>query len=192
MVAATNNPHKIQEIGSILGPSFLLRSLAEIGCHEELPETQSTIEGNALQKAQYVFDHYHVPCFADDTGLEVDALRGEPGVYSAMYAGPQRSAEDNMNLLLQKLLGQTNRAAQFRTVIALVEPQGVQLFEGIVRGEILTEKRGSQGFGYDPIFVPENCSKSFAEMSMTEKNTMSHRARAVKKLVDYLQQTYGR
>ena len=182
----------MQEIGSILGPSFLLRSLKEIGCREELPETQSTIEGNALQKAQYVFDHYHVPCFADDTGLEVDALRGEPGVYSAMYAGPQRSAEGNMNLLLQKLLGHTNRAAQFRTVIALVESQGIQLFEGIVRGEILTEKRGSQGFGYDPIFVPENCSKSFAEMSMAEKNTMSHRARAVKKLVDYLRQTYGR
>lgn len=192
LVFATNNPHKIKEMGAILGPSFLLTGLADIGCAEELPETQSTLEGNALQKAQYVFDHYQVACFADDSGLEVEALNGEPGVDSAHYAGKQRNAEDNMNLLLQKLSGIPNRKAQFRTIIALVEPTGVMLFEGSVQGEILMEKRGTGGFGYDPIFQPEGYTRSFAEMSMEEKNEVSHRARAVKKLVDYLQQTYSR
>ncbi len=179
-------------MGAILGSSFLLTGLADVGCTEELPETQSTLEGNALQKAQYVFDHYGAACFADDTGLEVEALHGEPGVYSARYAGEQRNAEDNMNLLLQKLTGITNRTAQFRTVIALVEPKGTKLFDGLVRGEIVFERRGGKGFGYDPIFQPEGFKQTFAEMTMEEKNKISHRALAVRKLVDYLKETYSR
>jgi len=189
---ATNNLNKLREMSSILGSSFLLISLADIGCTEELPETQTTLEGNALQKAQFVFDHYGVSCFADDTGLEVEALHGEPGVYSARYAGEQRNADDNMDLLLQKLLGRTNRRAQFRTVIALVEPKATKLFEGIVRGEIVFEKKGEKGFGYDPIFQPEGFTQTFAEMTMEEKNKVSHRALAVRKLVDYLKETYSR
>lgn len=192
LVAATNNQHKIKEMVAILGPSFLLTGLADIGCTEELPETQSTLEGNALQKAQYVFDHYNVSCFADDSGLEVEALNGEPGVDSAHYAGVQRNAEDNMNLLLKKLNGIPNRKAQFRTIIALVEPTGFKLFEGRIQGEILLEKRGAGGFGYDPIFQPEGYTLSFGEMSSEEKNKISHRARAVRKLIEYLQQSYSR
>lgn len=188
---ATNNKHKIEEMNSLLGSSFLLRQLEEIGCVEELPETQNTLQGNAWQKAQYVFDQYQVPCFADDTGLEVEALHGEPGVFSARYAGEQRNADDNIDLLLHRLRGITNRRAQFRTVISLVEPTGVKFFEGIVTGEILTERRGSYGFGYDPIFLPTNHAKSFGEMSMEEKNKISHRAMAIARLTDYLRQTYG-
>lgn len=186
LVAATNNKYKVEEMNALLGSSFLLKRLEEIGCHEELPETQATLEGNALQKAQYVFDHFHVSCFADDTGLEVEVLNGEPGVYSARYAGEQRNADDNINLLLKKLEGAENRKAQFRTVIVLVEESGSHFFEGIVKGEIATERRGGKGFGYDPVFLPIGYSKTFAEMTLEEKNKISHRAMAMNKLVDYL------
>jgi XTP/dITP diphosphohydrolase len=190
-VVASNNQHKIEEMNSLLGSSFLLKSLADISCSEELPETQDTLEGNSLQKAKYVFDHYGVSCFADDTGLEVEALNGEPGVDSAHYAGAQRSAADNINLLLQKLNDQHNRKARFRTIITLVEPSGIKAFEGEVRGEIIAEQRGEMGFGYDPVFLPEGYSKTFAEMTLEEKNKISHRAMAITKLVEYLKNTYG-
>jgi XTP/dITP diphosphohydrolase len=183
---ATNNAHKIEEIKAILGSKFRLLSLVEIGCHEELPEERDTLEGNSLQKAEYVFNNYKVACFADDTGLEVEALAGAPGVYSARYAGEQRSAEDNMDLLLKNLEGKSDRKAQFRTVITLIQPGGLHLFEGKVEGTILKERRGTGGFGYDPIFLPSGFSKTLAEMSMEEKNQISHRARATKKLVEFL------
>ena len=186
LVLASNNQHKIEEMNLAAGSSFLFKGLAEIGCFEELPETKSTLEDNALQKAQYVFDHYHHSCFADDTGLEVEALNGEPGVYSARYAGPLRNSVDNIRLLLKRMNGLTNRNAQFRTVIALVKPSGVTLFEGIVKGEIVTQQRGERGFGYDSVFQPFGYSKTFAEMTMDEKNKISHRAIAVKKLLEYL------
>jgi XTP/dITP diphosphohydrolase len=185
---ATNNLHKIKEMNSLLGSSFLLVSLQEIGCHEELPETQQTIAGNAIQKAQYVFDHFGIPCFADDTGLEVEALDGAPGVDSAFYAGPQKNSDDNVNLLLSNLRDATDRRAQFRTVIALIDSQGIHTFEGIAKGTILRERRGGQGFGYDPVFVPEGFSQTFAEMSLEEKNKLSHRGKAVAKLVSFLQE----
>lgn len=191
LVAATNNEHKIQEMNSLLGSSFLLKGLVEIGCAEELPETQPTLEGNALQKAQYVFNRYRVSCFADDTGLEVEALNHAPGVYSARYAGEQRNADDNIELLLKNLKGLTNRNAQFRTVIALVNPDGYWLFEGIVKGEIIMERRGAAGFGYDPVFKPLGYDKTFAEMTLAEKNQISHRAIAINKLVDYLSKQAG-
>jgi XTP/dITP diphosphohydrolase len=192
LVIASNNKHKIEEMNAILGSSFLLRGLHEIGCFEDLPETQSTIEGNSLQKAKYVCDHYHISCIADDTGLEVEALNGEPGVDSAHYAGPQRNADDNIRLLLENLKGKPNRKARFKTVISLVEPEGFQTFEGIVEGEILDHKRGDDGFGYDPVFLPSGCSRTFAEMSLDEKNLISHRGRAIRKLVEYLQSSIGR
>jgi len=180
---ATNNKHKLEEINALLGNEFKVVGLAEIGCHEELAEDQATLEGNSLQKAEYVFKNYGVSCFADDTGLEVEALNGEPGVYSARYAGSQRSAEDNMNLLLANLQNKENHNAQFRTVVTLITSQGQNQFEGVLRGAISKEKKGTGGFGYDPIFLPEGNSKTLAEMTMTEKNSMSHRARAVEKLV---------
>lgn len=190
-VVASNNQHKIEEMNSLLGSSFLLKSLADISCFEELPETQGTLEGNSLQKAKYVFDHYGVSCFADDTGLEVEALNGEPGVDSAHYAGAQRSADDNIELLLQKLNDQHNRKARFRTIITLVESTGIKAFEGEVKGEIIAERRGQKGFGYDPVFLPEGYSQTFAEMTLEEKNKISHRATAITKLVEYLKNTYG-
>jgi XTP/dITP diphosphohydrolase len=190
-VVASNNQHKIEEMNSLLGSSFLLKSLADISCSEELPETQGTLEGNSLQKAKYVFDHYGVSCFADDTGLEVEALNGEPGVDSAHYAGEQRSADDNIELLLQKLDDKHNRKARFRTIITLVAPSGIKAFEGEARGEIIAERRGQKGFGYDPVFLPEGYSKTFAEMTLAEKNKISHRAMAITKLVEYLKNTYG-
>ena len=171
---------------AILGGSIPLLTLREIGCEEELSETQETIAGNACQKAKYVWDEYNVPCFADDTGLEVAALGGAPGVYSARYAGPQRSSDDNIDLLLKNLDGQTHREAQFRTVISLVMPQGEWMFEGIVEGIILQERRGSEGFGYDPVFLPKGTWKTLAQMTMEEKNSISHRAIAVKKLAEFL------
>ena len=184
---ASNNKHKLEEIKNVLGRNINIVSLADIKCYEELPETRNTLEGNSLQKAEYVFQHYNTPCFADDTGLEVDALNGAPGVYSARYAGEQRSSEDNIALLLQNLKNDTNRKAQFRTVITLLGVEEKPLyFEGIIRGEIITEKRGTSGFGYDPIFIPEGQTKTFAEMSMDEKNQLSHRAIAVRKLGAYL------
>jgi XTP/dITP diphosphohydrolase len=183
---ATNNPHKLQEIQAILGDSFELLSLKDINCTEELPETGSTIEANSLEKAQYVYDHYEVDCFADDSGLEVDALNGEPGVDSAHYAGPQRSHADNINLLLQNLGNQTNRNARFKTVITLVQNGEVHQFEGIIDGKILTSKKGTEGFGYDPVFMPEGFDRTFAEMSLDEKGQISHRARAFQKLITFL------
>jgi XTP/dITP diphosphohydrolase len=188
---ATNNEHKIVEIRTQLGSFFLLKSLQDIGCFEELPETQTTIEGNSLQKAKHVFDRYHVSCFADDTGLEVEVLNGEPGVYSARYAGEQKSSEDNIQLLLRNLEESHNRKARFRTVITLAEVDGISTFEGIVNGVILLKKRGTSGFGYDPIFQPDGYNKTFAEMSLIEKSTMSHRALAVNKLINFLNRKYS-
>jgi len=183
---ATNNLHKLEEIRAILGGPFQIQSLHDIGCFEELAEDQDTLEGNSLQKAQYIFDHYHVGCFADDTGLEVEALNGAPGVYSARYAGPQRNSADNIDLLLKNLSGQSNRKARFRTVITLVQPKGTKQFEGIVNGTILHHLKGSGGFGYDPVFLPDGFEKTLAQMTMEEKNKISHRARAVEKLVTFL------
>ena len=186
---ASNNAHKLDEIRPLLPADVQLLSLADIGCHEELPETQPTLAGNALQKAQYVFDKYGVGCFADDTGLEVAALGGAPGVYSARYAGPQRRAEDNVAKLLRELTGAADRTAQFQTVVALVGlGSAEQLFTGVVQGHIAPEPRGGGGFGYDPVFVPEEGDgRSFAELSLAEKNGISHRARAVAGLVRFLQ-----
>ena len=198
IVFATNNQHKLQEIRDILGSGYEVVSLKEIGCDVDIPETGNTLEENALQKAQYVYDHYHVSCFADDTGLEVEALDGAPGVHSARYAeGTDHDSEANMAKLLRELDGKENRQARFRTVICYIEKQDVcpcgctrikkiHQFEGIVNGHIATEKHGTEGFGYDPIFVPEGYDKSFAELGEEIKNGISHRARAVAKLVEYL------
>jgi XTP/dITP diphosphohydrolase len=188
---ATNNLYKTEEIRALLGPFFVLKNLRDIGCAEELPETQSTIEGNALQKARYVFDHYRVPCFADDTGLEVEALNGEPGVLSARFAGEQRSDHDNIELLLSRLTKKDNRKARFKTVIAWIDEGEVKSFEGIVNGTIVEVRKGTQGFGYDPIFKPDGSDKTFAEMELEEKNLISHRALAVKKLVNFLRDKYA-
>lgn len=183
---ATNNSHKVQEINQLLGDRFRVLSLADIGCAEELPENQDTLAGNSQEKATYVYQRYRVNCFADDTGLEVDALAGQPGVYSARYAGPQRDSEDNMRLLLSELANKSDRSAQFRTVITLWLDAQMHRFEGIARGAIATERSGSQGFGYDPIFVPDGYDRSFAEMTAAEKNEISHRGQAVRKLVQFL------
>lgn len=183
---ATNNEHKLKEIRALLGNEFSLVGLAEVGCNEELAEDQTTLEGNSLQKAEYVFRKSGTSCFADDTGLEVEVLNNEPGVFSARYAGEQRSAEDNMNLLLKNLSGKDNRNARFRTVITLITPEGIRQFEGEVHGKIIDEKRGTEGFGYDPIFLPDGFSKTLAEMTLEEKSAISHRARAFKKLIAYL------
>ena len=193
IVFATNNQHKLDEIRQILVNDFQILSLADIGCHEEIPEDHDTLQENALQKAQYIVDHYHVSCFADDTGLEVDALGGEPGVHSARYAeGTDHDSEANMRKLLLKLGNNNNRRARFRTVIALLlEENGKwreEIFDGIVEGHIAREKKGSEGFGYDPIFVPDGYDLSFAELGMDVKNKISHRARAVRKLADFLLQ----
>ncbi|WP_375415865.1 RdgB/HAM1 family non-canonical purine NTP pyrophosphatase [uncultured Hymenobacter sp.] len=185
---ASNNAHKLDEIRPLLPAGLVLLSLADINCHEELPETQDTLKGNALQKAAYVWQHYGVPCFADDTGLEVAALHGAPGVYSARYAGPQRRADDNVARLLKELRGAADRTARFRTVVALVGLTATeQLFEGVVPGRIAEAPKGVGGFGYDPIFVPdEGDGRTFAEMTLAEKNQISHRARAVAGLVRHL------
>ncbi len=183
---ATNNQHKLDEVRQLLGASFQLLGLAEIGCHEELCEDHDTLEANSLQKARYVFDKYGISCFADDTGLEVEALHGAPGVYSARYAGSQRNSEDNINLLLKSLEGETNRKARFRTVVTLVQAGHMHQFEGIANGEILKTRRGSGGFGYDPVFLPQGTSKSMAELTADEKNAISHRGAAMRKLVAFL------
>ena len=183
---ASNNAHKLAEIREILGEQFDVKSLQDIGCNEELPEEQTTLEGNSQQKAEYVWQNYGVNCFADDTGLEVLALNMEPGVYSARYAGLQRSSQDNIELLLKNLEGKENRAAQFRTSITLILDNELFQFDGIVQGKIAEEVRGNQGFGYDPIFIPEGFDKTFAEMSSAEKNRISHRGRAVQQLAEYL------
>ncbi|HCC88187.1 MAG TPA: non-canonical purine NTP pyrophosphatase, partial [Prevotella sp.] len=190
----TNNQHKLQEIREILGDQFEILSLSDIGCHEDIPETGNTLEANAHQKAEYVFDHYHIDCFADDTGLEVDALGGAPGVHSARYAdGTDHDSEANMNKLLTKLGDNENRKARFRTVISLIQMEGGNpvcsreyRFEGTVEGRIAHEKHGTEGFGYDPIFIPDGYDKSFAELGEEVKNKISHRAKAVKKLAEWL------
>lgn len=191
IVFATNNKHKLSEIRDILGNEIEVLSLDEIDCHADIPETSDTLEGNALQKAHYVYDNYHISCFADDTGLEVDALGGEPGIYSARYAGNNHDSEANMTKLLAKLGDNKNRKARFRTVIALIlDGKNVEekIFEGIVEGSIIKERRGGEGFGYDPIFQPEGYNHTFAELGSDIKNKISHRARATAKLVDELKQ----
>lgn len=186
LVFSTNNKHKLQELQEILGSDFTLLSLNDIGCTEEIPEEQPTLEGNASQKAFYVYNNYGFDCFSDDTGLEIEALNGEPGVFSARYAGEAKSAEANMEKVLTKLSKINNRKARFRTVISLVINGEEKQFEGVVEGEILKEKRGGSGFGYDPIFRPLGFEKSFAEMELSDKNKISHRGRAVEKLVQFL------
>ncbi len=183
---ATNNQHKLQEVKSILDKKYSILSLADIGCLEELAEDQNTIAGNSFQKADYVFQKYRVACFADDSGLEIASLDGRPGVDSAHYAGPQRSFDDNMNLVLANLENVKNREAQFRTVITLITPKANKQFEGILKGVIQNEKKGTGGFGYDPIFLPNGYSKTLAAMSMEEKNKISHRAIAMRKLIEFL------
>lgn len=186
LVFATNNQHKLQELSQLLGDSIELLSLNDINCGDDIPENQETLEENAAEKSFYIFNKYGLNCFADDTGLEIDALNGEPGVYSARYAGEERNPENNIKLVLEKLAEIKNRKARFRTVISLVIDGHETQFEGIVNGQILEEKRGRTGFGYDPIFQPDESHLSFAEMPMEEKNKISHRGRAVQKLVEYL------
>jgi XTP/dITP diphosphohydrolase len=208
IVFATNNEHKLSEIRSILGDSIEVLSLKDIGCDVDIPETGTTLEENAMQKAQYVYDNYHIDCFADDTGLEVDALHGAPGVYSARYASmasqtsststpASHDSEANMARLLRELGNNNNRHARFRTVIALIQKKNVcpcgctaikeiHQFEGIVEGQIIRERRGGEGFGYDPIFQPDGYDKTFAELGMDIKNHISHRARATQKLAEFL------
>ena len=202
IVFATNNAHKLSEIRQILGERIEVLSLNDIGCHADIPETADTLKGNALQKAEYVASHYHIDCFADDTGLEVDALGGAPGVHSARYAGGEgHDSEANMRKLLAELGENNNRKARFRTVIALIELENdestefplhfnnTKFFEGIVEGQITRERHGDKGFGYDPIFQPDGYEQTFAELGMEIKNRISHRARAVEKLVGYLSES---
>lgn len=186
LVFATNNQHKLEELQALLGSKIRLLSLNDIGCSDEIPEEQPTLEGNASQKAFYVFNKFGFNCFADDTGLEIEALNGEPGVYSARYAGEEKNPQANMNKVLRLMEKINNRKARFRTVISLVVDGKEVQFEGVADGEILTEKQGDKGFGYDPLFKPAGFQKTFAEMNMTEKNSISHRGRAVEKLVNYL------
>lgn len=187
LVFASNNANKIKEIQQLVPPQIQILSLKDIGCDVDIPETADTIEGNAILKADYVTKHYGYACFADDSGLEIDALNGAPGVYSARYAGSQRNDDDNMNKVLEKLQNETNRKANFKTVIALNMNGEQHLFTGIINGEIIHEKRGTNGFGYDPVFVADGYQKTFAELTMEEKSTISHRGKAVKQLVSFLQ-----
>ena len=184
IVFATNNAHKLEEVSAMLGEAYEVLSLREIGCEADIPETAKTFAGNAMQKARYVKEHYGYDCFADDSGLEVDALDGAPGIYSARYSGG--GSEANMDKLLHNLTGKSDRGAQFRTVIALLIGEETQLFEGIVRGSIIEERRGEAGFGYDPIFVPDGYEQTFAQLGNEVKNRISHRAKAVEQLVRYL------
>ena len=186
LVFATNNAHKLRELREIAADKFTILSLKDINCNDDIPETADTIKGNALIKANYIKDKYGYDCFADDTGLEIEALGGEPGVYSTRYAGEKCDSEKNMAKVLEKLQGETNRAARFVTFIALRQGEETLTFEGEVQGEILTERHGNGGFGYDPIFKPLEADCSFAEMSADEKNAISHRGRAVAKLFEYL------
>jgi len=186
LVFATNNLNKLKEVQAILPQHIKLLSLKEIACDEDIPETQPTIEGNAIQKAEYLKKHYGYDCFADDTGLEVEALNGAPGVFSARYAGPQRNAEDNTNKLLEELKDKPNRNAQFKTVIALHLNGKLHTFTGICKGEITMKKHGEGGFGYDPVFKAEGYKKTFAEISLDEKNKIGHRGKAVAQLLSFL------
>lgn len=189
IVFATNNEHKLKELREIVGDSFNILSLKDINCNEDIAETADTIEGNALIKARHIKDKYGYDCFADDTGLEIKALNNEPGVYSARYAGEDCIAENNINKVLSSMNGIADRTARFRTVFALIMGNDIQYFEGIVKGTILREKRGISGFGYDPIFMPVNYDKTFAEMNSIDKNNISHRGIATQKLIKYLQKT---
>ena len=186
LVFATHNHNKAKEIQSLMPEGIEVVTLDEIQCNEEIPETANTLEGNAHLKAQYIVDKFNMNCFADDTGLEISALNGEPGVFSARYAGEARNSMENMNLVLEKLKDIENRSAQFRTTIALYWNGEMYLFEGKVEGTIVREKKGCDGFGYDPIFEPENCGRTFAEMSINEKNNLSHRARAIKQMILFI------
>ena len=187
-VFATNNAHKLEEVTAILGDKIELLSMKDIHCHADIPETADTLEGNALLKARYIFENYNMDCFADDTGLEVEALDGAPGVYSARYAGGEgHDAQANMLKLLHELEGKENRKAQFRTAISLILDGKEYLFEGVIKGEIIREKRGDSGFGYDPVFKPEGYERTFAELGNDVKNKISHRALAVQKLCEFLQ-----
>ncbi len=187
LVFASNNAHKLAEIRSILAGRVEVVSLSDIDCHDDIPETADTLEGNALIKARHIWEHYGLYCFADDTGLEVEALDGAPGVYSARFAGEKATFEDNISLLLERLKGvPAPRRAAFRTIIALIDEYGTHLFEGSVAGEITEERLGGQGFGYDPVFLPEGQTKTFAQLTESEKNSMSHRGRAIQKLASYL------
>lgn len=188
IVFATANPNKIREVLALLDEGVRIVSLKDIGCEEDIPETQPTIEGNALQKARYVKDNYKIDCFAEDTGLEINALGGEPGVYSARYAGEAKDSEANMAKVLAKLEGKTDRTAQFKTVVALTLNNEEFTFEGICKGQIATSKSGAGGFGYDPIFIPDGYDISFAEMAASEKNKISHRGKAIHKLKTFLNQ----
>ena len=191
LVFATNNKHKLQEVRDIRGSGVEVLSLNDIDCHDDIPETADTLQGNALIKARYIYEKYGIDCFADDTGLEVEALGGEPGVYSARYAGEECDSEANMHKLLHNLTGKKNRNAQFRTVIALIIDGKEMLFNGIVKGTITEEKCGTSGFGYDPVFIPEGFSESFAQMGNVVKNSISHRYRATQELSNYLKERYG-
>lgn len=186
IVFATNNKHKLQEVKNIVGDTFNIISLNELQCFDDIPETENTLEGNALLKARYIHERFHCNCFADDTGLEIEALDGKPGVYSARYAGEQCSFEDNINKILLELEGKTNRKALFRTVIALIINDKEYLFEGNIKGEIIENKKGISGFGYDPVFIPEGYSETFAEMGNDLKNSISHRALATQQLTQFL------
>ncbi len=187
LVFATNNKHKLEEVREILGKKFEILSLKDINCFEEIPETQNTIEGNASQKANYIYEKYKINCFADDTGLMIDALNGAPGVYSARYAGENCSYEDNVNKVLSELEGNTERNAYFKTVISLIINGKEYTFDGVVKGKITESKKGISGFGYDPIFLPEGKTKTFAELNSEEKNEISHRGIATRKLIAFLQ-----
>ena len=188
LVFASGNDNKVAEVEFKMGGSFKLRGLKSIGCTEDIPETGNTLEENAIMKARFVWENFGVSCFADDTGLEVESLQGAPGVLSARYAGPQRNTRDNMALLLSNLSDKSNRRARFRTIICLIDNGVEHLFEGIVNGTIIEQGRGEEGFGYDPIFLPDGSDKTFAEMSMVEKNDLSHRGRAIAALTQFLHQ----
>lgn len=187
---ATQNQHKAREVAALLGDSFKLVNLEDLGHTKPLEETHDTLEENALEKAQFVFEKYQIPCFADDSGLEVEALDMAPGVHTAYYAGPQRSAEANNNLLLKNLEGKTNRNAQFRTVIAFVAPNVEQLFEGVIQGMITEKPEGNNNFGYDPVFIPGGYDQTYANMSLEEKNKVSSRATAFQKFIAFLKNNY--
>lgn len=191
IVFATNNPNKAAEVSSMLGGSYEVKTLKEIGCFEDIPETSDTLEGNAYIKSNHVKTHYKMDCFADDTGLEVEALEGQPGVRSARFAGEDNDSEKNMALLLEKLGDNDQRQAQFRTVISLIMDGQEYQFEGIAKGQITRQHSGHQGFGYDPIFQPEGYDRTFAEMTVEEKNAISHRGKAVRKLIDFLKKMQG-
>lgn len=188
LVFATNNLNKLKEVQSLMPSSIKLLSLKDIGCFEDVPETQDTIKGNAIQKAEYIKQHYGYHCFADDTGLEVETLNNEPGVYSARYAGPKRDANDNIDLLIKNLKDKPNRNAQFKTVVALHLNDKIETFTGICKGEITKDKKGDKGFGYDPVFMPNGYSETFAEIDLKLKNEIGHRGKAITQLVEFLKQ----